>query len=169
MPSQKPINAGRKDNLPMLSVCSIAGINKLQIDAATITPLANPVSARLSISSISFFIKKTHAAPKDVPKNGIINPKIVVFILSSSQLKMPSGSIPEGILSFHQDPIRNDLQSILFVFFHKLFNAFICGITDNMFDQACFFCRLLLVHANRDQSLGQKLMLVINFLRQLLA
>ena len=46
MPIQKPIAAGKKAHLPIESDCSIAGINKLQIEAATITPAANPVKAR---------------------------------------------------------------------------------------------------------------------------
>ena len=53
MPSQNPTTAGTKDHFPISDACSIAGSSKLQIDAATITPAANP------------------AAPSAVPKNGI--------------------------------------------------------------------------------------------------
>ena len=86
MPIQKPINAGRKDNLPMLSDCSIAGINRLQIDAATITPAAKPASERCTISLSDFFIKNTHAEPSVVPIKGISIP-IKVSITSPSLYK----------------------------------------------------------------------------------
>ena len=45
-PHQKPIAAGRNASLPLSLDCSIAGIIRLQIDAATITPAAKPVSTR---------------------------------------------------------------------------------------------------------------------------
>ena len=45
----------------MSSDCSIAGISRLQTDAATITPAANPASARCTKTPSDFFIKKTHA------------------------------------------------------------------------------------------------------------
>ena len=57
IPNQKPIKAGKNDNFPKLSLCSIAGINKLQIYAATITPAAKPASALSTILFNSFFIK----------------------------------------------------------------------------------------------------------------
>ena len=71
IPSQNPATAGTNASFPISTTCSIAGIKRLQIDAATITPAANPVSIRCSRSPISFFIKNTHAAPNDVPRNGI--------------------------------------------------------------------------------------------------
>ena len=46
MPSQKPTAAGMNASRPMLSDCSMAGMSKLQIDAATMTPAAKPVKAR---------------------------------------------------------------------------------------------------------------------------
>ena len=45
MPSQNPRKAGRKAKRPSSVDCSIAGTIKLQIDAATMTPAAKPVSA----------------------------------------------------------------------------------------------------------------------------
>lgn len=83
IPIQKPINAGRKDSLPILSDCSIAGISRLQIDAATITPAAKPASERCTISLSDFFIKNTHAEPSVVPIKGISMP-IKVSITSPS-------------------------------------------------------------------------------------
>jgi hypothetical protein len=80
MPSQNPINAGRKENAPRFSDCSIAGIRRLQTDAATITPAANPVSARCTLSLSVSFIRNTHAAPNDVPKNGIKIPQNTFII-----------------------------------------------------------------------------------------
>ena len=71
MPSQNPTTAGTKDHFPISDACSIAGSSKLQIDAATITPAANPVKARWTRSFMVFFIRNTQAAPSAVPKNGI--------------------------------------------------------------------------------------------------
>lgn len=86
IPIQKPINAGRKDSLPMLSDCSIAGISRLQIDAATITPAAKPASERCTILLSDFFIKNTHAEPSVVQIKGISIP-IKVSITSPSLYK----------------------------------------------------------------------------------
>gem|GEM_PF-3415502 len=74
VPPQNPPTAGRKASRPRWALCSIAGIKRLQTDAATMTPAAKPVSARCSPSDICSFIKKTQAAPRVVPINGIINP-----------------------------------------------------------------------------------------------
>ena len=52
----------------------MAGISRLHTDAATITPAANPVSARCTVSLSVFFMKNTQAAPSDVPRNGIKMP-----------------------------------------------------------------------------------------------
>lgn len=70
----------------MLSDCSIAGISRLQIDAATITPAAKPASERCTISLSDFFIKNTHAEPSVVPIKGISMP-IKVSITSPSSYK----------------------------------------------------------------------------------
>ena len=43
VPSIKPTAAGTKDHFPSPLLCCIAGISRLQIDAATITPAAKPV------------------------------------------------------------------------------------------------------------------------------
>lgn len=52
------------------------------MDAATMTPAANPVNALCNISLNDFLIKNTNAAPKDVPKNGISIPMITFMLLS---------------------------------------------------------------------------------------
>ena len=44
IPAQKPTTAGTKANLPIPEAWSIAGISRLQIEAATITPAAKPES-----------------------------------------------------------------------------------------------------------------------------
>lgn len=75
MPSQNPTTAGRNESLPSPADCSMAGISRLQTEAATITPAANPVRMRCTLSLREFFIKKTQAAPKDVPRNGIRIPQ----------------------------------------------------------------------------------------------
>ena len=74
MPSQNPMAAGKNASRPRFSACSIAGISRLQIDAATMTPAAKPVKARCTPSCSVFFIKNTQAAPSVVPANGIRMP-----------------------------------------------------------------------------------------------
>ena len=71
MPSQKPTAAGTNDQVHMLSACSKDGIKRLHTDAATITPAAKPARIRFNISLMEFFIKRTHADPRLVPKKGI--------------------------------------------------------------------------------------------------
>ena len=58
----------------MSAACSIAGSSRLQMEAATMTPAAKPVSARCTISPKLFRIKKTQAAPSVVPAKGISSP-----------------------------------------------------------------------------------------------
>ena len=48
------------------------------MEAAVITPLANPVSARWMPGRRLRFMKNMHALPADVPINGIINPQKTV-------------------------------------------------------------------------------------------
>ena len=74
MPTQKPRNAGRNESFPIADDCSMAGISRLHTEAATITPAAKPVSERCTASLSDFFMKNTHAAPSDVPRNGIKMP-----------------------------------------------------------------------------------------------
>ena len=71
IPIQKPAAAGTNDHFPIALDSSMAGISRLQTEAATITPAAKPVSARCTRSLSLFLIKNTHAAPRDVPRNGI--------------------------------------------------------------------------------------------------
>ena len=77
MPIQKPAAAGKKAREPIPSDCCIAGINRLQMDAAVITPLAKPVNARCTFCRRSFFIKKKQADPAAVPQKGISKPNTV--------------------------------------------------------------------------------------------
>ena len=56
MPSQNPATAGTKANFPNGADSSIAGIKRLQMDAAIMTPDANPVSPRWTWRSNSCFI-----------------------------------------------------------------------------------------------------------------
>lgn len=48
------------------------------MEAATMTPAANPARKRDTPSRIFFFKKNTQADPKTVPKNGIISPRNTV-------------------------------------------------------------------------------------------
>ena len=83
MPPPKPITAGRKASLPRAEDSSSAGMRRLHIEAATMTPDANPVSPRYTPRSISPRMKNTQAAPREVPRKGINNPqKISIFMVS---------------------------------------------------------------------------------------
>lgn len=75
MPTINPTMTGTNENLPYDVDISIEGIISDQIDAATITPLAKPNRIFSTMSFSSFFIKKTIAAPRVVPKKGIIKPR----------------------------------------------------------------------------------------------
>ena len=50
------------------------------MEAATMTPAANPVSARCTVGFIFFFMSSTQAEPSAVPKNGIRMPNAAFFI-----------------------------------------------------------------------------------------
>ena len=76
VPIQKPTTAGTKAYAPIELFCSMAGISRLHMEAAVITPAAKPVKARWTFRPSCFFIKKTNAAPKEVPINGIKTPII---------------------------------------------------------------------------------------------
>mgnify|MGYP007103708659 CR=1 FL=1 len=73
--------------MPMPSDCSMAGISRLQIEAATITPAAKPARARRTRSPRDFFIKNTQAEPSVVPKKGIMIPKKVSIYLTAFALQ----------------------------------------------------------------------------------
>ena len=77
MPNAKPTDDGRNPSLPRELLCSIAGRRRLKNDADTITPEAKPVSARCILVPIESLRKKTHAAPRLVPANGISIPCII--------------------------------------------------------------------------------------------
>lgn len=68
--------AGNHAIFPCSSDISIAGRIKDQIDAAIITPDANPNNSFSTILFILFLIKNTIAAPKVVPAKGINNPNV---------------------------------------------------------------------------------------------
>ena len=63
--------AGSHDHFPCSSDISMAGISSDQTDAAIMTPDAKPSSNFPSFASISFFMKKTIADPRTVPRKGI--------------------------------------------------------------------------------------------------
>ena len=72
--------------MPMPSDCSMAGISRLHIDAATITPAAKPASERCTRSPRDLFMKNTQAEPSVVPKKGIMIPikvsiRLTAFVL----------------------------------------------------------------------------------------
>ena len=74
MPAQNPTAAGAKANFPKCSLALMAGRSRLQTDAATMTPAANAKSPRLRFCFICPRIKNTQAAPRTVPKNGMVRP-----------------------------------------------------------------------------------------------
>jgi hypothetical protein len=83
MPPPKPMTEGIKASLPKEEDSSSAGIRRLQMEAATMTPEAKPVSPRCTERCIFPRMKNTQAAPRDVPRKGINNPqKISIFIIS---------------------------------------------------------------------------------------
>ena len=63
------------------------GIIRLQTEADTIIPDANPVKARRIPKFISFFINKTKAEPREVPRKGMRIPikafKVIETLLYS--------------------------------------------------------------------------------------
>ena len=71
----------------MPSDCSMAGISRLQMDAATITPAAKPARARCTRSPRDLFIKNTQAAPSVVPKKGIMIPRKASIYLTAFALR----------------------------------------------------------------------------------
>ena len=81
MPIKKPTVGGNQDIFPCSSAIFIAGIKSDQIDAAIITPDANPSKIFFINVLILFFNKKTNADPKVVPKNGISIPMIAICML----------------------------------------------------------------------------------------
>ena len=83
MPARNPTAAGRNASLPIFSSdCSIAGISRLHTLAAVITPAAKPVSMRCIVILKEFFIGKTQAAPRDVPRKGTARPFITSNIFT---------------------------------------------------------------------------------------
>lgn len=71
MPSQKPATTGTNAQRPIPADCSIAGIKRLQMEAATMTPAASPVNALCKNALKSFFMNNTPAAPRAVPRKGM--------------------------------------------------------------------------------------------------
>ena len=83
MPSQNPTTAGTNAHCPMAAERSIAGIRRLQTEAAAITPAANPVNDLCTEAFSLFLINNTQDAPNMVPKNGIRIPRITFHIIAS--------------------------------------------------------------------------------------
>ena len=73
-PIQKRVTAGRNAHFPNSADRSMAGISRLQMDAAVMTPAAKPVRPRWIPSDKSLLRKNTHAAPKVVPRKGSSRP-----------------------------------------------------------------------------------------------
>ena len=71
-PRIKPPAAGIQPICPLASASSIAGMRRDHTDAAIMTPAANPKKTLCIFSCMSFFKKKTVAAPRAVIKN--VNP-----------------------------------------------------------------------------------------------
>lgn len=75
IPSQNPPAAGKTAQGPMRAACSMAGMSRLQTDAATITPAAKPVRPRWIKGCGDLPRKNTLEAPRDVPRNGMRMPR----------------------------------------------------------------------------------------------
>ena len=74
MPAKKPMAAGHHGCAEVAALISMLGISRDHTEAANMTPEANPNSNLLSDSCSFSFSKKTMAAPKVVPANGISSP-----------------------------------------------------------------------------------------------
>lgn len=86
IPIRKPIEAGIQAILPSFSAISIAGINSDQIEAAIMTPAANPSKIFSIFPCNLFFIKKTIADPNVVPTKGINKPNTIFNVIHSSMV-----------------------------------------------------------------------------------
>ena len=78
----------------MAALCSMAGTIRLQIEAATITPAAKPVSARWMDNFRFLRRKNTQPAPAAVPINGIKSPMITIFMFGETSLSVPLIAAP---------------------------------------------------------------------------
>ena len=124
-PTQNPANAGKKANLPMDADCSMAGISRLQIEAATITPAAKPARERCTRSPRDFFIQSAQAAPNVVPKKGIRIPRNVSMHLTAEYLCLLVAVYQPccgrgGLLGFelaprHVDPLPRYWELLLYI------------------------------------------------------
>ena len=91
MPTAKPASTGHV--LPMPSpACSSAGCSNDQKLAATITPDAKPSIALFMLSLMPLRSMKTIAAPRAVPRNGMVSPIIIsiycIALLCTSVAKL---------------------------------------------------------------------------------
>ena len=91
MPRINPPAAGNQPGIPAACASSIAGMSKLQTDAAIMTPAANPRNIFCIPTLTSFLKKKTIAAPKVVirkvkPVPVIAHPIACIISISSFQI-----------------------------------------------------------------------------------
>lgn len=86
VPNMIPTVAASQPGFPWASEFSIAGIISDQIEAAIITPEANPKNIFCNLSLIGFLNANTTAAPNVVPKKGISIPIIHFKIFISTFL-----------------------------------------------------------------------------------
>ena len=96
MPIQKPSATGKNDQTPSPAASSSAGMSKLQMDAATITPEANPVNARCSRSLSACFMPNTQAEPRTVPRSGKSKPYTVCKIIFQTSRRHKSVPVLES-------------------------------------------------------------------------
>ncbi len=73
--------AGSTDHAPLPVSISIDGMSSDQTEAAIITPEAKPNNDFCSLGDMSFFMKKTKAAPSMVPSIGINKPIVIPIII----------------------------------------------------------------------------------------
>ena len=59
----------------------MAGMSNDHTDAATITPDAKPNNDFCNLGDMSFFMKKTKAAPSIVPNKGINKPRVMPIMV----------------------------------------------------------------------------------------
>ena len=81
----------------MVSLLSRAGCNKLQKEAATITPAAKPVNIFCKLFDICFEKKNTIAAPKLVPAKGINSPIVIAPTMYNPPIMQSSSLQPSFV------------------------------------------------------------------------
>ena len=112
----------------------MAGISRLQMEAATITPAAKPVRIFCTRGLRDFFIKNTQAAPREVPRNGSKIPLAVIIhiLFPPAAFQLPAAS---RSFSFYDMQLCRDCQSCFLCF---IYNSQTAGHTFSQYRRPVF-------------------------------